>query len=288
MAYADQIFIDMCKSILELGTDTTGEEVRPHWEDGSLAYTIKKFGVCNVYDLRKGFPALTLRPTNIRAAVDEVLWIYQKKSNNIHDLNSHIWDEWADETGSIGKAYGWQVANKKVHRNIDGVPVIMDQMDAVLHDLKTTPYSRRIKINLYAVEDLEEMRLQPCCYDLTFNVTKEVGYDKLVLNMVLNQRSNDVLAANNWNVCQYAALLMMVAQSVDMYPGKLMHCIADAHIYDRHVNIIKELIEREPIAAGPTVRLKKGITDFYKFTPDDIEVVHYQHHPQVKQIPIAI
>ena len=282
MRYADQIFKEMCRDIIENGTSTEGEKVRPKWEDGTSAYTIKKFGVVNRYDLSKGFPALTLRRTGLKSCMDEILWIYQKKSNNIHDLNSHIWDEWADETGSIGKAYGYQIGVKSHYKEGD-----MDQMDRVLFDLKQNPYSRRIMTNTYIFSDLSEMHLYPCAYGVTYNVTKRPGEEKLVLNMVLNQRSQDVLAANNWNVCQYAILLMMVAQVCDMVPGELLHVIADAHIYDRHVDIIKELITR-PEHPAPKVWLNPEVKDFYAFTTDDLHVEGYETEPQIKDIPIAV
>ena len=282
MSYADQVFIHMCRDILENGTSTEGEKVRPKWEDGSAAYTIKRFGVVNRYDLTKEFPALPLRKTALKSCMDEILWIYQKKSSNIHDLNSHIWDEWADETGSIGKAYGYQIGVKSRYR--EGM---MDQMDRVLYDLRHNPYSRRIMTNTYVFEDLSEMHLYPCAYGVTYNVTKQPGEEKLRLNMVLNQRSQDVLAANNWNVCQYAILLMMVAQVSGMVPGELLHVIADAHIYDRHVDIIKELIAR-PSYEAPKVRLNPEITDFYGFTTADLLVENYVTGPQIKDIPIAV
>lgn len=282
MSYADQIFKEMCRDIIENGTSTEGEKVRPKWEDGTSAYTIKKFGVVNRYDLSKGFPALTLRRTGLKSCMDEIFWIYQKKSNNIHDLNSHIWDEWADETGSIGKAYGYQIGVKSHYKEGD-----MDQMDRVLFDLKQNPYSRRIMTNTYVFSDLSEMHLYPCAYGVTYNVTKRPGEEKLVLNMVLNQRSQDVLAANNWNVCQYAILLMMVAQVCDMVPGELLHVIADAHIYDRHVDIIKELITR-PEHPAPKVWLNPEVKDFYAFTTDDLHVEGYETEPQIKDIPIAV
>ena len=282
MSYADQIFKEMCRDIIENGTSTEGEKVRPKWEDGTSAYTIKRFGVVNRYDLSKGFPALTLRRTGLKSCMDEILWIYQKKSNNIHDLNSHIWDEWADETGSIGKAYGYQIGVKSHYKEGD-----MDQMDRVLFDLKQNPYSRRIMTNTYVFSDLSEMHLYPCAYGVTYNVTKKPGQDRLVLNMVLNQRSQDVLAANNWNVCQYAILLMMVAQVCDMVPGELLHVIADAHIYDRHVDIIKELITR-PEHPAPKVWLNPEVKDFYAFTTDDLHVEGYETEPQIKDIPIAV
>ena len=282
MSYADQIFKEMCRDIIENGTSTEGEKVRPKWEDGTSAYTIKKFGVVNRYDLRKEFPALTLRRTGLKSCMDEILWIYQKKSNNIHDLNSHIWDEWADEIGSIGKAYGYQIGVKSHYKEGD-----MDQMDRVLFDLKQNPYSRRIMTNTYVFSDLSEMHLYPCAYGVTYNVTKRPGEEKLVLNMVLNQRSQDVLAANNWNVCQYAILLMMVAQVCDMVPGELLHVIADAHIYDRHVDIIKELITR-PEHPAPKVWLNPEVKDFYAFTTDDLHVEGYETEPQIKDIPIAV
>ena len=282
MSYADTQFKNMCRDILENGTSTEGEKVRPHWEDGTSAYTIKRFGVVNRYDLRKEFPALTLRKTALKSCMDEILWIYQRKSANIHDLNSHVWDEWADETGSIGKAYGYQIGVKSQYK--EGM---MDQMDRVLYDLKNNPFSRRIITNTYVHEDLSEMHLYPCAYSTTWNVTEEKGSDKLVLNMVLNQRSQDVLAANNWNVCQYAILLMMVAQVCDMVPGELLHVIADAHIYDRHVDAIRELIGREEYPA-PKVHLNPEVKDFYQFTTADLLVEDYQAGPQIKNIPIAV
>ena len=282
MSYSDTLCKNMCRDILENGTSTEGEKVRPHWEDGTSAYTIKRFGVVNRYDLRKEFPALTLRKTALKSCMDEILWIYQRKSANIHDLNSHVWDEWADETGSIGKAYGYQIGVKSQYK--EGM---MDQMDRVLYDLKNNPFSRRIITNTYVHEDLSEMHLYPCAYSTTWNVTEEKGSDKLVLNMVLNQRSQDVLAANNWNVCQYAILLMMVAQVCGMVPGELLHVIADAHIYDRHVDAIRELIGREEYPA-PKVHLNPEVKDFYQFTTADLLVEDYQAGPQIKNIPIAV
>lgn len=282
MSKADKIFVAMCEDIINNGTTTEGQKVRPHWEDGSAAYTIKQFGVCNRYDLREEFPALTLRRTALKSAMDEVLWIYQRKSSNIHDLKSHIWDEWADETGSIGKAYGYQIGVKSHYPEGD-----FDQMDKVLYDLRNTPFSRRIMTNTYVFADLSEMNLYPCAYSVTYNVTQRTGDARPTLNMVLNQRSQDVLAANNWNVCQYAILLMMVAQTVGMVPGQLVHMIADAHIYDRHVDIVRELISR-PQHAAPRVSLNPDVTDFYDFTTDDLLVEGYEHGPQVKNIPIAV
>lgn len=282
MSKADKIFVNMCQDILQNGTDTQGEKVRPHWEDGTPAYTIKKFGVVNRYNLAEEFPALTLRRTAIKSAMDEILWIWQRKSNNIRDLRSHIWDEWADETGSIGKAYGYQMSVKHQYR--EGM---MDQIDRVLFDLKNNPFSRRILTNLYVHADLHEMNLYPCAYSMTFNVTEDKTKDKLILNAILNQRSQDVLAANNWNVVQYSLLLMMIAQSVDMIPGELLHVIADAHIYDRHVPLVEELISR-PQYPAPTVKLNPDINDFYQFTTDDITIENYQTGEQIKNIPIAV
>ena len=282
MSYADKVFIDMCRDIIENGTSTEGEKVRPMWEDGTSAYTIKKFGVVNRYDLSKEFPALTLRRTAIKSCVDEMLWIWQKKSNNVHDLKSHIWDSWADENGSIGKAYGYQMGVK--HQYKEGM---MDQTDRVIYDLKNNPYSRRIMTNIYVHQDLHEMNLYPCAYSMTFNVTKEKDGDVLTLNGILNQRSQDVLAANNWNVCQYAVLIYMLAQVCGMKAGELVHVIADAHIYDRHIPMIEELVSREPYPA-PTFWLNPEIKDFYDFTPDDVRLENYQTHPQIKNIPIAV
>ena len=282
MSLADKIFVDMCRDILENGTSTEGEKVRPHWEDGSNAYTIKKFGVVNRYDLSKEFPAITLRKTAIKTCTEEMLWIWQRKSNNIHDLNSTVWDEWADPDGSIGKAYGYQLGVK--HQYKEGM---MDQVDRVIYDLKNNPFSRRIMTNIYVHQDLHEMNLYPCAYSMTFNVTHKEGDKKLTLNAILNQRSQDVLAANNWNVCQYAVLMHMLAQVCDMQVGELVHVIADAHIYDRHIPIVKELIEREQYAA-PKFTLNPDIKDFYQFTTKDITVEDYVTGPQIKNIPIAV
>ncbi|SHI57475.1 thymidylate synthase [Parasporobacterium paucivorans] len=283
MSYADKVFIAMCNDVIENGIDTTGEKVRPIWEDtGESAYTIKRFGVVNRYDLSKEFPALTLRKTAIKSGVDELLWIWQKKSNNISDLNSRIWDEWADETGSIGEAYGYQIGQKSRYK--EGW---FDQIDRVIYDLKNNPYSRRILTNIYVHQDLHAMHLYPCAYSMTFNVTKNKETGKLILNSILNQRSNDILAANNWNVCQYSILTHMLAQVCDMEVGEFVHVIADAHIYDRHIPVVKELIQREPLEA-PTLWINPDKKDFYDFTPDDFRLDNYVTHEQVKGIPIAV
>lgn len=276
MSYADKLFIDMCQDIIDNGFSTEGEKVRPKWEDGSYAYTIKKFGVVNRYDLSKEFPALTLRKTALKSCVDEMLWIWQKKSNNVHDLNSHIWDSWADENGSIGKAYGYQMGVE--HKYKEGM---MDQVDRVIYDLKNNPYSRRIMTNIYVHQDLSEMNLYPCAYSVTFNVTGDR------LNAILNQRSQDILAANNWNVVQYAVLVHMLAQVCGFKAGELVHVIADAHIYDRHIPLIKELISREPYEA-PTFWLNPEVKDFYDFTVDDVRLDNYVTGPQIKNIPVAV
>lgn len=276
MSLADNLFINMCKDILTNGVSTEGEKVRPKWEDGTSAYTIKKFGVVNRYDLSKEFPVFTLRRTAFKSCIDEMLWIWQKKSNNVKDLNSHIWDSWADEDGSIGKAYGYQLGVK--HKYKEGE---MDQVDRVLFDLKNNPYSRRIMTNLYVHQDLHEMNLYPCAYSMTFNVTGNK------LNAILNQRSQDILAANNWNVVQYAVLVHMIAQVSGLEAGELVHVIADAHIYDRHIPIIKELIER-PTYDAPIFHMNPNIKDFYEFTVDDFSLENYQYGPQVKEIPVAV
>lgn len=276
MSKADEKFVSMCRDILENGFSTEGNNVRARWDDGTPAHTIKNFGVVNRYDLSEEFPALTLRPTAIRLAFDELLWIWQKKSNNIKDLNSHIWDQWADENGSIGKAYGYQLGIPYKFKQGE-----MDQVDNVLWLLKNDPYSRRIMTNMYNFADLSEMGLEPCAYSMTFNVKGDT------LNAILNQRSQDVLTANNWNVVQYSLLLMMMAQVSGLKAGELVHVIADAHIYDRHVDIVKELIER-PQYPAPKVRLNPDITDFYEFTDKDLIIEDYQKNPQVKNIPVAI
>lgn len=281
MSYADQIFKQTCRDILENGTDTQGELVRPHWPDTyEPAYTIKKFGVVNRYDLRKEFPAMTLRRIALKSAMDEILWIYQKKSNNIHDLKPHIWDAWADETGSIGTAYGYTIGEKFAYKG-----ELVDQMDYVLKQLKENPYSRRIMTNMYQFHNLNTGHLDPCCYSMTYNVTKEG--DQLILNAILNQRSQDMLAANGWNICQYAILLMMVAQVNNMIPGELIHVIADCHIYDRHIPMIEDLLTREEHPA-PKVWLNPNIKDFYAFTTDDLYIKDYVAGEQIHNIPVAV
>lgn len=264
MSLADKIFIDMCNNILENGVSSDGEVVRAKWDDGQPAHTIKKFCVVNRYDLSKEFPILTLRPTNLKAAIDELLWIWQKKSNNINDLNSRIWDSWADETGSIGKAYGYQIGQK--HKYKEGE---FDQIDRVIYDLKYNPYSRRIITNIYNHNDLNEMNLYPCAYSMTFNVTGNR------LNAILNQRSNDILVANNWNVTQYAILVHMLAQISDLEVGELVHVIADAHIYDRHIPLVKELINRESYDA-PKLIINPNIKNFYDFRVEDFTLENYK------------
>lgn len=276
MSKADTLFVNMCQDILDHGFSTEGQKVRPHWPDGTPAYTIKKFGVVNRYDLSEEFPAITLRRTAIKSSVEEMLWIWQKKSNNVHDLKTRIWDSWADENGSIGKAYGYQLGIKYKFKQGE-----MDQVDNVIWNLKNEPYSRRIMTNIYNFQDLSEMGLEPCAYSMTFNVTGNR------LNAILNQRSQDILAANNWNVVQYAVLVMMLAQVTGLVPGELVHVIADAHIYDRHVGIIRELIQREQHPA-PKVHLNPDVTNFYDFTPDDVIVEDYVTGQQVKNIPVAV
>ena len=276
MSKADQLFVKMCEDILDHGFSTEGMPVRPHWEDGTPAHTIKNFGVVNRYNLQEEFPALTIRPTAIKLAFDELLWIWQKKSNRVSELGRHIWDSWAGEDGTIGKAYGYQLAVP-----YDFKQGRMDQVDNVLWLLKNDRYSRRILTNMYNFADLSEMNLEPCAYSMTFNVKGDT------LNAILNQRSQDILTANNWNVVQYALLLMMMAQVSDLKPGELIHVIADAHIYDRHVDIIREMIKR-PQHPAPKVTLNPEVKDFYAFTKDDVIIENYEHEPQVKNIPVAI
>ena len=276
MSYADIRFIENCRDILENGVWDTDREVRPHWEDGTPAHTIKKFGIVNRYDLQKEFPILTLRRTYWKTAVDELLWIWQKKSNNVHDLNAHVWDQWADETGSIGKAYGYQLGVKHHYPEGD-----MDQVDRVLYDLKHNPASRRIMTNIYTFADLSEMHLYPCAYSMTFNVSGNV------LNAILNQRSQDMLAANNWNVVQYAVLVHMFAQVSGLVPGELVHVIADAHIYDRHVPVIEKMLKQTPTEA-PKFSVDPSVTDFYAFTRDSFKLEGYTPAPFDDKIPIAI
>ena len=276
MSQADVIFIENCRNILENGYSTEHEKVRPHWEDGTPAYTVKAFGVVNRYDLSREFPLLTLRYTNWKGAIDELLWIWQKKSNAVKDLHSHIWDQWVGPDGTIGKAYGYQLGVRHHYPEGD-----FDQVDRVLFDLKNNPYSRRIMTNLYTFADLSEMNLYPCAYSCTFNVTGKR------LNMILNQRSQDTLAANNWNVVQYAALLHMLAQVSGLVPGELVHVISDMHIYDRHIPLIRELIRRPPLPA-PRFWLNPQVHDFYDFRLEDFRVEDYTYGKSLGKIPIAI
>ena len=276
MSYADELFIKNCRNILENGVWDTDYDVRPRWEDGTPAHTVKIFGVVDRYDLSKEFPMMTLRRTAWKSALDELLWIWQKKSNDIHELGSHIWDSWADENGTIGKAYGYQLGVK--HKYAEGW---FDQVDRVIYDLKNNPASRRILTNIYNHHDLSEMGLYPCAYSMTFNVSGKK------LNAILNQRSQDMLTANNWNTCQYAMLTMMMAQVAGLEPGECVHVIADCHIYDRHVDLVREMIEKEPFPA-PKVTLDPTVTDFYQFTKDSFKVEDYQYHPFTATIPVAI
>jgi len=276
MAYADKVFIDNCKDILENGSWDTGQNVRTRWEDGTAAHTIKQFGIVNRYDLSKEFPALTLRRWPIKSCVDEILWIWQKKSNRLTELKSKIWDAWADEDGTIGKAYGYQLGIK--HKYAEGE---FDQVDRVLYDLKNNPASRRIMTSIYNYADLHAMALYPCAYSMTYNVKGGV------LNGILNQRSGDFLTANNWNVCGYAILLHMFARASGLVAGELVHVIADAHIYDRHVDIVKELIKREPRPA-PRLVINPDVKDFYDFTVEDFALEDYRPHPFKEKIPVAI
>lgn len=276
MSKADQIFVSNLKDILENGFSDENLDVRPHWEDGTPAHTIKKFGIVNRYDLSKEFPVITVRKTYLKSAVDELLWIWQKKSNKIEELSSHVWDSWADSQGTIGKAYGYQLGVKHHYKEGD-----MDQVDRVLYDLKHNPQSRRILTNIYNHHDLSEMMLYPCAYSMTFNVSGDT------LNGILNQRSQDMLTANNWNVAQYAVLMHMFAQVSGLKVGELVHVIADAHIYDRHIPIVKEIIEM-PQYDAPEFVMNKEITNFYDFTKDDFKLVNYKCNDKKYIIPVAI
>lgn len=275
MSYADKIFIENCNQIINTGFSDINEPVRPKWEDGTPAQTVKSFCIVNRYDLSKEFPILTIRRTYLKSAVDELLWIWQKKSNNIKDLNSHVWDEWADENGSIGKAYGYQLGIKHKYREGE-----FDQVDRVIFDLKNNPSSRRIMTNIYNHADLNEMNLYPCAYSMTFNVSGDV------LNGILNQRSQDMLTANNWNVCQYAVLLHMMAKVSGLKVGELVHVIADAHIYDRHIPIVKQIMGN-PQYDAPKLTID-DIDDFYKFTPDSVHLENYLYNKLEAKIPVAI
>ena len=276
MSRADEIYRATCLDILENGFWDTDLQVRPKWADGTPAHTVKKFGVVNRYDLREEFPIMTLRRTYWKSAIDEILWIWQKKSNRLDELGSHVWDEWAQPDGTIGKAYGYQLGVK--HKYPEGE---FDQVDRVLYDLKHNPASRRILTSIFNHADLHEMALAPCAYSMTFNVTGNT------LNAILNQRSQDMLTANNWNVCQYAALVHMFAQVSGLQVGELVHVIADCHIYDRHVELVKKMLDN-PTFEAPKFVVDPSVTDFYAFTKDSFKMVDYQCNKFDYEIPIAI
>ncbi|MCR5078853.1 MAG: thymidylate synthase [Bacilli bacterium] len=276
MSRADEIFIQNCKDILENGTWDTDRAVRTRWEDGTPAHTIKKFCIVNRYNLAEEFPILTIRRIYWKSAIDELLWIWQAKSNNVKELRTRVWDAWADENGSIGKAYGYQVGVKSIYPEGE-----FDQIDRVLYDLKHNPASRRIMTNLYNFHDLHEMALYPCAYSLTLNVSGNK------LNGILNQRSNDMLTANNWNVLQYSLLIMMLAQVSDLEPGEFVHVIADAHLYDRHVELAKKVIAK-PQHPAPRLLMNKAIKDFYEFKVEDFALEGYEYETLEEKIPVAI
>ena len=276
MSKADEIFIQNMTDILDHGFSDEGLPVRPRWEDGTPAHTRKLFGIVNRYNLQEELPILTIRRTAFKSCLDELLWIWQKKSNNIHDLHSHIWDSWADETGSIGKAYGYQLGKKSIYKEGE-----FDQVDRVLFDLKNNPQSRRIMTNIYNFEDLHEMNLYPCAYSMTFNVSGDT------LNGILNQRSNDMLTANNWNVLQYALLLHMFAQVSNLKVGTLLHVIADAHIYDRHEPLVRKVLAKTTHKA-PKLWINPEIKNFYDFTLDDFKLIDYEYETLEEKIPVAI
>lgn len=276
MSIADKIFIENCRQIIDHGFWDTDLDVRPKWEDGKSAHTVKKFGIVNRYDLQKEFPALTIRKTAFKSSVEEILWIWQKKSNKVSELGSHIWDAWADENGTIGKAYGYQLGVKHHYKEGD-----FDQVDRVLFDLKNNPASRRIMTNIYVHQDLAEMQLYPCAYSMIFNVSGNV------LNAVLNQRSQDMLVANNWNVCQYAALLHLFAHVSGLTAGELVHVIADAHIYDRHIPLVEKILQ-QPQLEAPVFKLNTAKKDFYDFTKDDFSLEKYQGFKLDDKIPVAV
>ena len=312
MSQADVIFKEMCEDIIAHGTDNKGEEIRPRWEDGTPAYTLARFGVVNRYDLSAEFPALTFRKVAFKTCIDELLWIWQKQSENIHDLKGHIWDSWADDNGSIGKAYGYQQAKKHFYTDVKEEALLkafggltaknghryaekasvdgrdgfyMTQIDKAIYDLKITPFSRRILVSMWNPEEQFEMHLAPCAYEMTFMVTRDE--ENLVLNGILNQRSNDLLAAGNWNVVQYSVLIHMLAHISGMKAGELLHVIGNAHIYDRHLEIIKELINR-PQYPAPKFSITGDVEDFYDFTVDDFSLTDYAFGPQVENIPVAV
>lgn len=276
MSYADRVFIQNCRDILENGWWDTEVSVRPKWEDGTPAHTVKKFCIVNRYDLKKEFPVITIRKTFFSSAVDELLWIWQKKSNNVHDLKSHIWDAWADESGSIGKAYGYQLGVK--HKYAEGE---FDQVDRVLYDLSHNPQSRRIMTNIYTFADLHEMNLYPCAYSMTFNVSEKT------LNGILNQRSQDMVVANNWNVVQYSVLLKMLAQVSGLEAGELVHVIADAHIYDRHIPALERMLEN-PQYDAPEFFLNPEVKNFYDFKAEDARLENYQCTPLNEKLEVAV
>ena len=285
MTEADKNFIDTCKEILNHGYSSEGTGVRTRWEDGKEANYISIVGVTNKYDVEKEFPMITLRnnTNTVKRAIDEILWIWQKKSNKVSELNSHIWDQWADEKGTIGKAYGYQLAKKYKFKTKEGIKE-MDQVDYVLYLLKNDPASRRIMTNIFNHEELKDMNLEPCAYGTQWLVKGEK------LHLILNQRSQDMLAANGWNTMQYAALLHMFAKASGLKVGTLTHNIGDCHIYDRHIPLIERLIEAKPMDVSPKLVINNDTTNFYDFKVEDFEIQGYDYNKEIKlgKIPVAI
>lgn len=302
MTQYDEIFVKNLVDILSNGSEY---ESRAIWsDDWTKAKCLKRFSIVNRYnsDFSNKPPIGTIRKFPIKNCIDELLWIWQKKSNNIKDLKSHIWDSWADPNGSIGAAYGFQVKSKlrkvshtdEVMGNTEGVhhqevtTYFLDQTDFVIHELKYNPDSRRIITDLYSIDQNGLMGLDPCCYSCTWNVTYKDG--KPYLNLLLNQRSQDMIVANNWNVFQYWILQNMFANECGwLEVGELVHVIADAHIYDRHIPIAEHMIEiakdTENFSDPKVIIPNKG---FYEYTVDDFKLENYQYAENIKDIPVAV
>ena len=300
MSLADKYFKEAANKILTEGYSDESMQVRPHWEDGTPAHTIKTFCYVCRYDLSKEFPILTLRRQAFKTMIKELLWMWQMKSNNINDVDFHIWDQWADENGSIGKTYSYQLAQKYGHHKIkegedlssypsaeignDGW-VYLDQVDGVLYDLKNNPASRRIITNMWQIKDLKDMNLAPCVYETLWDITPDGK-----LNMTLIQRSGDMCAAaapGGFDTIEYATLLYLMAHVCGYKPGEFVHIVNNLHIYDRHIDIIKKVCNN-PEYDAPKLWINTDKTDFYDFTIDDFKLIDYQSTKLEEKIEVAI
>ena len=269
MSYADTLFKQEINEILTNGFNDKDYPVRPKWPDGTPAHTIKTFCAVRRYDLSKEFPILTLRQQAFKGVVRELLWMWQKKSNVVDELgpSASIWRAWEWPDGTIGKTYGYQLGKKSDYGYGE-----FDQVDNLLYLLKNKPMDRRMIVTMWCPQDLKEMALPPCVYESIWDVSNGK------LNCTLIQRSGDVLAAassGGWDTMEYAILVHMIAQVCGYQVGELVHIVHNLHIYDRHVEAVKEVMQN-PEYPAPTLWINPDVKDFYAFTEDDFKLIDYQ------------